>query len=79
MAGQQGICAVVYTGTFILNVGLNFTLIPRMGLAGAATATAIALVVETVALYVITATRLGIHCSILTAFRRRGGGQVEVA
>jgi O-antigen/teichoic acid export membrane protein len=79
MAGQQGICAVVYTGTFILNVALNFTLIPRMGLAGAATATAIALVVETVALYVITATRLGIHCSIFTAFRHRGGGQVEAA
>ena len=69
MAGQQGICAAIYTGTFILNVALNFTLIPIFGLAGAATATAVALVVETIALYWITVSRLGMRCSILTALR----------
>ncbi len=67
MAGQQSICAVVYTVTFILSVGLNFSLIPRFGLAGAATATTLALVAETVVLYVIALQRLGIHCSVLTA------------
>ena len=40
MAGQQGISAIVYTATFILNVALNIILIPRFGLTGAATATA---------------------------------------
>ena len=68
MAGQQGISAVVYTATFVLSVTLNVVLIPRFGLTGAASATALALVAETIALYTITATRLGIHCSILTAF-----------
>ena len=68
MAGQQGISAVVYTATFVLNVTLNVVLIPKFGLTGAASATALALVAETIALYTITATRLGIHCSILTAF-----------
>ena len=67
MAGQQSICAVVYTATFVLSVGLNFTLIPRFGLEGAATATTLALVAETIVLYVIAHQRLGIHCSVLTA------------
>ena len=68
MAGQQKISAVVYTVTFALNVMLNIVLIPRFGLVGAASATALALVAETIALYTITVTRLGIHCSIFTAF-----------
>ena len=70
MAGQQRICAVVYTGAFALNVVLNFQLIPIFGLTGAATATTIALIVETVALYFITTRRLGIRCSILAAPKR---------
>ncbi len=69
MAGQQGLCAAVYTATFILNVVLNFSLIPLFGLPGAASATTIALIVETGALYWITATRLGIRCSIVLALR----------
>jgi O-antigen/teichoic acid export membrane protein len=36
MAGQQRRCAGIYTGAFILNVVLNFVLIPRFGLMGAA-------------------------------------------
>jgi O-antigen/teichoic acid export membrane protein len=69
MAGQQGICAAVYTATFVFNVVLNFTLIPRYGLMGAAIATSSALVLESIALYYITATRLGIRCSILDVLR----------
>jgi O-antigen/teichoic acid export membrane protein len=68
MAGQQGITAIVYTATFAVNVALNIILIPRFGLTGAAAATSLSLVVETIGLYTLTATRLGIHCSILTAF-----------
>jgi O-antigen/teichoic acid export membrane protein len=68
MAGQQGISAVVYAATFGLSVALNLILIPRFGLSGAASATALALVAETIALYTITVRRLGIRCSIFTAF-----------
>jgi len=69
MAGQQGICAAIYTATFVINVGLNITLIPRFGLVGAATATASALALETLALYWATASRLGMRCSILHVLR----------
>jgi O-antigen/teichoic acid export membrane protein len=69
MAGQQGVCAAVYTATFVLSVILNFALIPLFGLPGAAAATTLALIAETAALYWITAARFGIRCSIVTAFR----------
>lgn len=69
MAGQQGLCAAIYTGTFILNVVLNVVLVPRIGLLGAATATSVALIVETIALYVATRVRLDIRCFVLFAFR----------
>ena len=70
MAGQQRQCAAIYTGAFILNVILNFALIPRFGLMGAAAATSITLAAETLLLYVVAWYRLGISCSILTAFRQ---------
>jgi O-antigen/teichoic acid export membrane protein len=69
MAGQQKICAAVYTATFLLNVALNITLIPAYGLTGAAMATTTALVLEALVLYYITYSRLGISCSIITALR----------
>jgi O-antigen/teichoic acid export membrane protein len=69
MAGQQGICSLIYTATFLVNVALNLLLIPRFGLIGAATSTSAALIIETVALYTVTATRLGMRCSIFTALR----------
>ncbi|HVY18813.1 MAG TPA: lipopolysaccharide biosynthesis protein [Bauldia sp.] len=68
MAGQQGIAAVVYTATFAFCVLLNVLLIPRFGLVGAASAMSLALIAETIALYTITAKRLGIRCSIFTVF-----------
>src|SRR6202012_1903664 len=61
MAGQQWICAWVYTGAFVLNAVLNFQLVPIFGLTGAASATMIALTVETIFLYFITLRRLGIR------------------
>ncbi|MEO8668537.1 MAG: polysaccharide biosynthesis C-terminal domain-containing protein, partial [Bauldia sp.] len=69
MAGQQRICAAVYTGAFVLNVILNFTFIPLLGLTGAAIATSTALIAETIALYWVTASRLGIHSWIVTTRR----------
>lgn len=69
MAGQQRMCAWVYTTAFFINVALNFTLVPKFGLVGAASATALALIAETLMLYIITYRRLGISSTILTAFR----------
>jgi O-antigen/teichoic acid export membrane protein len=73
MAGQQGITAIVYTATFAFSIVLNIVLIPRFGLVGAASAMSLALIAETIALYTITATRLGIRSSIFDAMvpRRR--------
>ena len=65
MSGEQKSCAVVYAVTLMINIALNFTLIPKYGLAGAATATTIALLFEAVALYATTLRRLGIHMFII--------------
>lgn len=69
MSGEQRICALVYGVTLALNVALNMTLIPRMGLEGAAAATSLALVFEAVALYTAARLRLGLHIFIVP--RRR--------
>jgi O-antigen/teichoic acid export membrane protein len=79
MAGQQGIAAVVYTLTFVLCVLLNVILIPRFGLVGAASAMSLALIAETIALYVIMGTRLGIRCSIFTIFAPRRPAPEQMA
>jgi len=73
MAGQQGITAVVYVATFLLNVSLNFALIPHFGIEGAAVATAIALAAETLLLWVLVLGRLSINCSILAAHKAPAG------
>jgi len=65
MSGEQKICAVVYAVTLAINVVLNFALIPIYGLAGAALATTLALLFESVALYTTTLWRLNIHMFIL--------------
>ncbi len=70
MSGEQKICAVVYAVTLVINIVLNFTLIPIYGLAGAATATTIALIFEAFALYATTLRRLGIHMFIIPLKRR---------
>jgi O-antigen/teichoic acid export membrane protein len=73
MANQQGIAAIVYLATFVLNVGLNFALVPHYGLTGAAIATATALVVEAVGLFLAARARLGINCSIFFVLRQAQG------
>jgi O-antigen/teichoic acid export membrane protein len=61
MVGQQKICAAIYGGSFVVNLTLCVALVPRFGLYGAAIATATAVVVESVLLFVITKRRLGLH------------------
>ena len=61
MLGEQRVCAIVHAGAFGINFALCFILIPLFGAAGAAVATAVALVFESIWLFVVTKRRLGFH------------------
>jgi O-antigen/teichoic acid export membrane protein len=61
MLGHQHICAVAYAAAFVMNVALCVVLVPRFGGHGAAAATSISLVFETVLLFWIVRVRLGLH------------------
>jgi O-antigen/teichoic acid export membrane protein len=64
MLGQQRMCALVYACAFAANLILCFVLIPRLGLMGAALATAIAILLETVLLALVSWRQLGLHVFI---------------
>ena len=61
MLGHQHICALAYALAFAMNVVLCVALVPRFGGHGAAAATSISLVFETVLLFWIVRKRLGLH------------------
>src|SRR6266481_1826717 len=61
MLGHQHICALAYALAFVMNVVLCIVLVPRFGGHGAAAATSISLVFETVLLFWIVRQRLGLH------------------
>jgi O-antigen/teichoic acid export membrane protein len=69
MLGHQHICALAYALAFVMNVVLCVALVPRFGGHGAAAATSISLVFETVLLFWIVRRRLGLH---VLAFGRSG-------
>jgi O-antigen/teichoic acid export membrane protein len=69
MLGERKQCATVYAIAFAINLALCALLIPRIGIEGAALATATALVVESIMLYRVAKRRLGFHAFIM------GGGQ----
>ncbi len=64
MLGEQNACAAVYATAFALNLVLCVVLIPQIGVAGAAVATATALIVESLLLFWVTKRRLGFHVLI---------------
>ena len=64
MLGERQSCALVYGGSFALSIGLCILLIPRLGLAGAAIASSVALVFKSVSLFLVAKHRLGLHCFI---------------
>ena len=68
MLGHQYICALAYALAFVMNVALCVALVPRFGGYGAAAATSISLVFETVLLFWIVRQRLGLH---VLAFGKR--------
>jgi O-antigen/teichoic acid export membrane protein len=67
MAGHQNSCAAAFALAVVVNIGLNVVLIPRFGLVGAAMATAIAMVVETLAIAFMVRRHFGFTA---TVFRR---------
>jgi O-antigen/teichoic acid export membrane protein len=67
MLGERRSCALVYASSFALNVVLCVVLIPRLGLLGAAIASAVALLFESVSLFAVAKYRLGLHCLIFGA------------
>lgn len=60
MADQQTICVLVYVAALAVNIGLNIALIPLYGIFGAAMATAAAMLVEALLLFLAIRRRLGI-------------------
>ncbi|WGR94203.1 oligosaccharide flippase family protein [Bradyrhizobium sp. ISRA435] len=61
MLGQQRICATAYAVAFLMNVGLCFALVPRYGGMGAAASTSMSLTFETILLFYVVRSRLGLH------------------
>jgi O-antigen/teichoic acid export membrane protein len=64
MLGERRSCAVIYGGSFAINIGLCFLLIPHLGAAGAAIANAITLICESASLFFVAKQRLALHCFI---------------
>ncbi|MET0969072.1 MAG: flippase [Tardiphaga sp.] len=61
MLGHQHICALAYALSFVMNLVLCLVLVPRYGGHGAAAATSLSLSFETVLLFWIVRSRLGLH------------------
>jgi O-antigen/teichoic acid export membrane protein len=64
MSGEQRICALVYAVALAINLAGAFALAPRFGATGVAAAIAIAIIVESIMLFVIAKRRLGLHLFI---------------
>jgi O-antigen/teichoic acid export membrane protein len=61
MIGQRKQCAIVYATAFAINLMLCVILIPRLGIEGAAVATSVALVAESLMFFRVTKRRLGFN------------------
>nr|WP_244314116.1 oligosaccharide flippase family protein [Roseibium denhamense] len=65
MTGHQKTCAAIYGLTFGLNVVLNLTLIPFLGLPGAAIGTSLAIVFEAATLALVAKRKLNVTTFVL--------------
>ncbi len=61
MLGERKPCALIYAAAFIVNLVLCIVLIPRFGIDGAGAATSVALVFESIMLFIVARRRLGLH------------------
>lgn len=64
MLGEQALCATVLSACAILDIALNFALVPNYGLIGAATATSISLVMAALMNSIVVWRRLEIEIAI---------------
>ena len=71
MLGQQRLCAAVLATTAVINVALNFALVPAFGLMGAATATSVSLVAAALLNYLAVSRTLGIDIAVWRNLRKR--------
>jgi len=65
MMGEQKACATVYCAAFGTNLVLSVLLAPRYGAPGVAVATATAIVLESVLLFIVARARVGLHVFVL--------------
>jgi O-antigen/teichoic acid export membrane protein len=63
--GHQDSVAWIFGGSAVMNIVLNAILIPRFGIVGAASATAISTAVYNVWFFVLARRRLKINCFLL--------------
>jgi len=61
MLGEQRICALIYGGAFVVNLGGCIVLVPALGAAGAAISISAAIMFESVALFAVARSRLGLN------------------
>jgi O-antigen/teichoic acid export membrane protein len=73
MSGNQNICALLYALALIVNVGLNLTLIPLLGLSGAAIATVCAMATEAATLSYAVRKYLGITMFVFAPSAKTSG------
>lgn len=76
MTGGQNVCAAIYAGALLLNVGLNIILIPSLGLWGAAVGMVTAMIFEALLLALIVWKKLGI-AMVISLKRRPAAGEVQ--
>lgn len=72
MLGKQSVCAAVQVTVALTTVALNFLLVPKYGLIGAATATSVALISGALMNNVVVSRTLGIEVAVwANLFKRR--------
>jgi O-antigen/teichoic acid export membrane protein len=69
MTGHQGSCGKTYAGAAVTNIILNALLIPRLGIAGAALATTLTIIVTSGLLVFLVRRHLGLRSSIFGVLR----------
>lgn len=70
MLGEQKACAAVIASTAVLNIILQLLLVPKLGIKGAAIATAVSLVIGALANTIVAKQRLGLDIAIWNNLRR---------
>ena len=73
MTGHERPAAIAVGTSAVLNIALNATLIPKWGVEGAASATAISMVLSSFLAVIVVYRRLGIHSTALGVVRLRRG------